>query len=70
MAKMSLEQEAWTAGVEAGMEGVPSRQCPYPAPSPKSHAWISGYIEGKAWRHGADMPHPITGEARDQRASR
>jgi ribosome modulation factor len=52
-AEFTLDSEAWNAGFAAGEAGKPLTACPYPARSPESLAWHSGFIEGKAKRRSA-----------------
>jgi ribosome modulation factor len=49
MAKVDLDDAAWSAGYAAGLGGK-SKPCPYPAGSSQSLSWSSGLIEGKAKR--------------------
>jgi ribosome modulation factor len=47
-----LSQDAcsWDEGYAAGLSGMRSSLCPYPAGTTESWSWVSGYIEGKAVR--------------------
>jgi ribosome modulation factor len=50
MADLIIDHEAWAAGFAAGEAGKPLTACPYPARSPESLSWHSGFIEGNAKR--------------------
>ena len=49
---MTQDQQAWIRGFEDGEQGKPLRADPYAAGTTASWSWSSGYIEGKAARHG------------------
>lgn len=44
---VSIDRDAWWNGFEAGRKRE-SCVSPYGSDSDKGHAWVSGYIEGKA----------------------
>jgi ribosome modulation factor len=41
------DAEAWQEGYAAGQRGLSRKSNPYP-PGPRAHAWLAGFIDGKA----------------------
>jgi len=57
--RLRIDGKAWNRGFEDGELGLPLCSCPYAMGTTESWSWSSGYIEGKAARHGhaASRPH-------------
>jgi ribosome modulation factor len=49
-AVLTQDARSWDEGYAAGLSGMRSSSCPYPAGTTESWSWVSGYIEGKAAR--------------------
>ena len=63
--RLTIDGNAWNRGFWDGEQGLPLRSCPYASGTTEGLAWSSGYIEGKAARHGykATRPSSPRGEA-------
>jgi hypothetical protein len=65
--KLTIDREAWNAGVAAGKAGRRLNACPYPAHSREAWSWQSGFVEGIA-RPARNLDSPKA-EARQARAA-
>src|SRR5262245_9272333 len=66
MPLLEMDEQAWNRGYEDGKQGKPMLLCPYRAGTTEDWSWSSGYIEGKAARHGYSAARPReTGKPRD-----
>jgi ribosome modulation factor len=50
--RIDINEQAWNQGFWDGDSGKPSLACPYGVESDERLSWMSGYIEGKAFRNG------------------
>jgi len=50
--RIDINEQAWNRGFCDGDSGKPSSACPYGVESDERLSWVSGYIEGKAFRNG------------------
>ena len=58
--RLEIDGDAWNQGFYDGEEGKPQHSCPYPVGSTEGWSWSSGYIEGKAARHGYAASRPTS----------
>jgi ribosome modulation factor len=50
--RIDIKEQAWNRGFWDGDSAKPNHPCPYAVGSDERLSWISGYIEGKAFRNG------------------
>ena len=50
--RIDINEQAWNRGFWDGDAGKPSHACPYALDADERLSWVSGYIEGKAFRNG------------------
>ena len=50
--RIEINEQAWNRGFWDGDSREPSHACPYAVDADERLSWLSGYIEGKAFRNG------------------
>jgi ribosome modulation factor len=50
--RIVINEQAWNRGFWDGDSGKPSHACPCAVDADERLSWLSGYIEGKAFRNG------------------
>ena len=56
--RIEIDGQAWNQGFWDGELGKPLDCCRYAVGAAQSLSWLSGYIEGKAFRNGFKPPRP------------
>ena len=56
--RIEIDGQAWNRGFWDGELGKPLDCCPYAVKAAESLSWLSGYIEGKAFRNGFTATPP------------
>src|SRR5215470_7055724 len=56
--RIEMDRQAWNRGFWDGELGRPLDCCPYAVKAAESRSWLSGYIEGKAFRNGFTATPP------------
>jgi ribosome modulation factor len=56
--RIEIDAQAWNRGFWDGELGKPLDCCPYAVKAAESLSWLSGYIEGKAFRNASEPPRP------------
>jgi ribosome modulation factor len=56
--RIEINEQAWNRGFWDGDSGKPSHVCPYAVDADERLSWVSGYIEGKAFRNGYIATQP------------
>ena len=56
--RIEIDERAWSRGFWDGDSGKPSNACPYAINADECLSWVSGYIEGKAFRNGYSATPP------------
>src|SRR5215467_8794036 len=64
--RIEMDRQAWNQGFWDGELGRPLDCCPYAVKAAESLSWLSGYIEGKAFRNGFTATPPGSPMPRQQ----
>jgi ribosome modulation factor len=56
--RIEINEQAWNRGFWDGESGEPSHACPHAVHADERLSWLSGYIEGKAFRTATSPPRP------------